>query len=645
MKALVSWFGLALLFVLFLAFNVFSGSMLTRGRIDLTQDKLYTLSQGTKNVLANLNDPVTLRFYFSKKLAADAATGVVAYAQRVRELLEEYVANSRGKVTLEVADPEPFSETEDKAVEYGLKGVPATAGGEMLYFGLAGTGAGTSEDQVIAFFQPDKEDSLEYEITKLVYNLSNPKKKVIGVLSTLEMDGNPMARMMNPRARPQEPWVALEYLRQTFDVKVIPPTAEELEKDLEVLVLVHPQNLSQGMLYSIDQFVLGGGKVIAFADPFCVSQQVPEDPQNPMKSLTADRSSWIGVLGDAWGIEMSKDDIAADRDLALRVPTGQGQPPADSVVFIGMKREKEGLDKSDFTTSQLKSMNIAYAGVLRKKDGATTTVTPLIETTKNSMRVEKSKVQFQASPAELLESFHASGEKLILAARINGPARTAFPEGKPQPPSDAPDMAKPADTTEPLKESKGPINVIVVSDADLLADGLWVNVQNFFGQRLAQPFADNGAFLVNAVDNLSGSNDLISLRSRGKSQRPFDKVVEIRREAEGKFRQKEKDLEAKLRDNDEKISKLVGNPDANGTVIMTPEIQAELDKRREERIQTRKELRKVKHDLQSEIDDLKTGLLWKVAFLVPLVVLAIGIAVWLIKKEKMKSARASALAG
>jgi ABC-type uncharacterized transport system involved in gliding motility auxiliary subunit len=616
MKALVSWFGLALVLVLFLAFNVFSGTMLTRGRIDLTENKLYTLSQGTKNVLANLNDPVTLRFYFSKKLAAEAATGVVAYAQRVRELLEEYVANAHGKITLEVADPEPFSETEDKAVQYGLKGVPANAGGENLYFGLAGTGAGTAEDQAIPFFQPDKEDSLEYEITKLVFNLSNPKKKVIGLLTTLPMDGDPMARMMNPRAKPQEPWVALEYLRQTFDVKVIPPTAEELEKDLDVLVIVHPQNLSQGMLYSIDQFVLGGGKVVAFLDPFCMMQPVPEDPQNPMKSMMADRGSSLGVLGDAWGIEMSKDDIAADKDLALRVPSGQGQPPVDSVVFIGFKKEKEGLDKTDFTTSQLKSMNVAYAGILRKKDGATTTVTPLIETTTDSMRIEKSKVQFQSSPAELLESFHSSGEKLMLAARINGPAKTAFPEGKPKAATEPSDAPTPPPAADSLKESKGPINVVVVADADMLADGLWVSVQNFFNQRIAQPFADNGAFLVNVVDNLSGSNDLISLRSRGRSLRPFDKVVEIRREAESKYRQKEKDLEAKLRDTEEKISKLAGNPDQNGTVIRTPEIQAEIERFRDDRDQTRKELRKVKHDLQSEIDDLKTSLLWKVAFLV-----------------------------
>lgn len=639
MKAFVSWFGLALVAVVFLGFNVLTGALVTRGRVDLTTDKLYTLSQGTKNVLSNLQDPISLRFYFSKKIAADSAPGVMTYAQRVRELLEEYVAHSGGKITLEVADPEPYSEIEEKAVGYGLKGVPATASGEMLYFGLAGTSAGSSEDQAIEFFQPDKEDSLEYDVTKLVYNLSNPKKKVIGLLSSLPMDGDPMARLMNPRAR-QEPWVALEYLRQTFDVKVIPPTSDTLEKGLDVLVVVHPQNLTTAMLYSIDQYVLGGGKVIAFIDPYCASQQVRDDPQNPMASMMADRGSSLGVLGDAWGIEMSKDEIAADKDLALRVNSGNGQP-IESIVFLGMRKDKEGLDKTDFVTSQLKTLNIGFGGILKKKDGATTTVTPIIQTTTNSMRIEKTKVQFQSSPQELLESFHSSGERLILAARISGPAKTAFPEGKPKPATDAPDTTAAEDS---LKESKGPINVVVVADADMLSDDMWVRVQNFFGQRIAQPLADNGALLVNAVDNLSGSNDLISLRSRGRSQRPFDKVIDLRREAEGKFRQKEKDLEAKLKDIAERINKLQGNTDSDGALILTPEAQAEIEKFRDEQLATKAELRKVKHDLNADIESLKWSLVWKVVLLVPIVVLLAGIVVWVVRRNKMKTARAHALA-
>jgi len=640
----MSWGGLALVVVLFLAFNVLTGTTLTRGRLDLTENKLFTLSAGTKSVLAKVKDPISLRYYFSKKLAADQAPGVVSYAQRVRELLEEYVSHSGGKVKLEVADPEPYSEIEERAVQYGLKGVPASAGGEMLYFGLAGTSANSVEDQVIPFFQPDKEDSLEYDITKLVYNLSNPKKKTIGLITVLPMDGDPMARMMNPRARPQEPWVALEQLRQTFDVKIIPTSAQKLEDNLDVLVIVHPQNLPPNLLYSIDQFVLNGGNVVAFVDPYCMAQQIPEDPQNPMKAMTADRSSSLGVLGEAWGIELTKDDVAGDKDLALKVSGGQGQMPVDSVVYIGLRQDKDVLDKSDFTTAQLKSLYIGFAGVLRKKDGATTTITPLFQTTKNSMRIEKSKIQFQASAAELLESFVSGGEKMMLAARINGPAKTAFPGGKPSAPEEASDAPTPLVPPEQLLESKGPINVIVVADADMLADDMWVRIQNFLGQRIASPMADNGAFLVNAVDNMSGSNDLISLRSRGRSLRPFDVVADLRRDAEGKFRQKEKDLEAKLRDAEDKITKLQGNTEANGAVILSTEQLAEIEKFKDERLKTRTELRRVKHDLQKDIDSLKGKLVAAVGFLVPLVVLALGAIVWQVRRSKMKAARERALA-
>jgi len=644
MKSLMSWGGLALVLVLFVAFNVFSGTALTRGRFDLTENKLYTLSDGTKNVLANLDAPITLRFYFSKKLAGDEAQGIVSYAQRVRELLDEYVSHSRGKITLEVADPEPYSETEEKAVAYGLKGVP-TNGGDNLYFGLAGSSAKSPEDQVIEFFSPEKEESLEYDLTRLVYSLATSKKKVIGVLTTLPMDGDPMARMMNPRARPEEPWVALEQLRQTFEVKMIPPTSDKLDADLDVLVLVHPQNLSLPLQYAIDQFVLGGGKVLAFVDPYCESQQVRNDPQNPMQAMMADRSSSLGVLGDAWGIELEKDQLAADKDLAIRMPAGQGQPPIDYVVYLALRGDKEGFNKEDFTTSQLKRLHLVYAGILRKKDGATTTVTPLLETSKNSMRVEKSKVQFQTPPSELLETFQSTGTKLMLAARISGPAKTAFPDGKPKPATETTPPPTPEVEVPALKESKGPINVVVVADADILADGLWVQVQNVFGMRMAQAFADNGAFLVNSVENLSGSNDLISLRSRGRSVRPFDRVVELRREAESRNRQKEADIKVKRNEAQEKIDKLRGNDDSRSATILTPEVKAEVEKWREELQKTNKEMNRIQFDSRKDIRALKSNLVAANGFAVPVVVLLIGIVVWLTRRAKMKTAREQALKG
>jgi ABC-type uncharacterized transport system involved in gliding motility auxiliary subunit len=561
----------------------------------------------------------------------------------VRDLHDEYVSHAHGKLTLVVADPEPFTPTEEEATSAGLSGIPlpSSASGEMIYFGLAGSNS-TGQEEVIPFFSPEREESLEYDITKIVYNLAHPKKKVVGVITTLPMDGNPMARMMNPRAQPEDPWVVLDQLRDGFEVKMIQPTAEELDKDLDVLVIVHPQNLSNPLLYAIDQYVLGGGKVVAFIDPYCEAQEVHSDPQNPMAAMMADRSSSLGVLGDAWGIEMVKDQLAGDKDLALGVNMGNGQP-VDYIVYLGLTKEKKSFDDKDFTTTDLQRVNLAFAGVLRAKEGATTTISPLMHTTKSSMQVPKSKIQFQTAPSELLSSFQSAGEEMMLAARITGPAKTAFPDGKPKSATDKPDAPTPLKPEESLKESKGPINVIVVSDVDMLTDRLWVQVQKLFGQRLTRKLADNGSLLVNAVDNLSGSNDLISLRSRGRSQRPFDKVVELRRDATAKFQQKQDDFEAKLRDTEKKLNDLQGNKDAGSALIMSPEQNEEIKRLRDEKSKTRKELRNVQLELNTDQQSLKNDLVLINGFSVPVLVLIAGVLVWYVRRGKMQTAREASL--
>jgi ABC-type uncharacterized transport system involved in gliding motility auxiliary subunit len=623
MKYLISSTGLLIAAVLFLAVNVLSSSAVKSARVDLTEHKLYTLSDGTRSVLKNLQEPVTLRFYFSKKLAGDAP-GLQSYAQRVQELLEEYVAHSGGKLKLEVADPEPFSEEEDRAVGFGLKGVPATASGELLYFGLAATNT-TDQEETIPFFQESKEESLEYDITKIVYNLANPKKRVVGLLTKLPMEGNPMEQMRNPNAAPQS-WFIVDQIQQMFDVRTVQPTSVKIDPDIDVLMIVHPQELAPQTLYAIDQYVLGGGKVLAFLDPQCEGQDVRPDPQNPMAAMMANRSSDLGPLLGAWGLEMSTDELAGDRDIALRV-NFQNQA-VDYLVYIGPRQQKDNFAKDDFVTAQLDTINMATVGILKKKDGATETVTPLIQTTANSMKIPKSQVQFGPDPKRMLESFVSGKEKLMIAARVNGPAKTAYPEGKPKPPDAPKDEKTPADDPAQLKESKGPINVIVVADADMLQDQFWTRTQNFFGQKIAIPTAGNSDFVINAIDNLSGSNDLITLRSRGRFNRPFDKVIEIRKVAETSFHQKEKELEDKLADTEKKISDLQSSKDSKSSAILSPEQQKEIERFRDDKLQTRKELRRVKHDMQKDIESLGTTLKFVNIGLMPLLVIlaAIGVA-------------------
>lgn len=621
MKNLISTTGLLIAVVLFLAVNIFSETAVKSARADLTENKLYTLSDGTRSVLKNLQEPVTLRFYFSKKLAGEAP-GLQSYAQRVQELLEEYVAHAGGKLKLEVADPEPFSEEEDRAVGYGLKGIPATASGELLYFGLAATNL-TDQEETIPFFQETKEESLEYDITKIVYNLANPKKKVVGLLTKLPMEGNPMERMRNPNADVQ-PWFVVDQIQQMFELRTVAPTSAKIDADIDVLMIVHPQGLGPETLYAIDQYVLGGGKVLAFLDPHCEGQEVRPDPQNPMAAMMANRSSDLGPLLGAWGLEMSTEEMAGDRDVALRV-NFQNQA-VDYLVYLGLRKQKENLAKDDFVTAQLDTLNLATVGILKKKDGATETVTPLLQTSANSMRIQKSMVQFGPDPKRMLESFVSGKEKLMLAARVNGPAKTAYPDGQPK----AHEEGSPPPAADPnqLKESKGPINVIVVADADLLQDQFWTRTQNFFGQRIAVPTAGNADFTINAIDNLSGSNDLITLRSRGRFNRPFDKVLEIRKAAETSFHQKEKELEDKLADTEKKIADLQTSKDNKSSAILSPEQQKAIEGFRDEKVKTRKELRKVKHEMQKDIESLGTTLKFVNIGLMPALVIlaAIGIA-------------------
>lgn len=615
MKLFMSLGGLALALVVFFLFNLVCNTALRSTRVDLTEDGLYTLSDGSKSLLGKLEEPVKLKFYFSKKLATENGA-LVNYADRVRELLEEFVAHAQGKLSLEVYDPEPFSEEEDRALGYGLTGVPVNAGGEKLYFGLAATGT-TDQEDTIPFFQQQKEESLEYDVTRLIYNLSNPKKKVVGLITKLPLEGDPMERMRNPRAEPDE-WLILQQIRGQFELRTLSDGVDKIEDGVDVLLVVHPQQLAEQTLYAIDQFVLGGGKALVFIDPHCEVQQVRQDPQNPLQGMMADKSSTLGAVLDAWGLEMKPEEIAGDRDTALRVGTGGGGS-AEYLVWLGLSKDKGNFATSDFVTGELNTMNIASAGILTKKDGATTEITPLIETTKQSQRVPKSSIQFGPDPARLMQSFISGDEKLMLAARISGPAKTAFPNGSPKPAEPPADGAPAPEKAPSLSESKGPINVIVVADADMLHNEFWVKIQNFLGiQKIATPVADNCSFLMNALDNLSGSNDLISLRSRGKYQRPFDTVVALQKEADQRIGARRKELENTLKTTEEKINEMQrGKEGTSAEFILTPEQEAEIAKWEDEKLKTRKELRRVQHDLLKDVDSLGTRVLLTNAFAVP----------------------------
>lgn len=604
--------GLLLGLCLFVAVNIVASATLTSMRLDLTQSKLYTLSQGTRNILAGLEEPVTLRFYFSAKTFSDIPQ-LSTYGRRVRDMLEEYVAQADGKLRLAIVDPEPFSEAEDQAVAFGMQQVPVSQTGEMGYFGLYGTNT-TDDEEVIPFFQPGREQSLEYDLTKLISTLASPKKRVVGVMSSLPVFG---------QAPPGAPagagaWGVIQLLNESFETRPIDPESTVIDPDVDTLVLIHPKRLSERTLYAIDQFVLHGGKAVVFVDPLSEEDPVQPDPASPM--IMPERNSDLPRLFTKWGVKLVDKKIVSEPAAAIRIQFTGSRGPQEVEYAPWLRLTEQHLNRDDFVTNELSVFNVGTAGVLEALPEAGTTLTPLVFTSEASMLYERDAILFQRDPARLLELFKPEGVSRVIAARITGPAATAFPEGKPK---DETDMA---DDPDFVSTSVGPINVIVVADTDLLADRFWLRFQNQLGQRIPQPLADNANFLVNALDNLGGNDDLISLRSRAEYARPFDRVDGIRKEAENRFREQERALQQKLEETERKIAELQQSRGEAGDMLLSPEQRAEIDAFREEQVRTRRELRGVQHDLKKDIERLGSQVKFANIGLVPILIAVIALA-------------------
>ncbi len=620
---ILSGAGILIAIVLFLAANILAHIIFKSARFDLTDNNLYTLSQGTKNIIREFDEPITLRFFFSEKLA----TGIPQlsnYAKRVRELLEEYAYESNGKVRLIVIDPEPFTDDEDKAVEFGLQGVPIDSAGSIAYFGLVGTNA-VDNNEVIPFFQMEKEASLEYDVTKLVYKLGNPKKKVIGLLSTLPIQGKGGASPFMPGPANKE-WTIINQLRLLFDIRTLATDIAKIPAEVDVLMLVHPKELGDKTLFAIDQFILGGGHALIFVDSHAESDIPAPDPQNPMAAAMAAKNSDLKKLFDKWGIELVPGMLAGDIDIAARVNISTGLRPQAVDYVLWLQLNDSNISKDDFVTSDLKQINMGTSGYFKKLAEHKTQITAILATGKNAMSIPEASIKFRPDPGALIDNYKAGNEKLMLAARINGPVDTAFPDGPPN-----------AETFDGnvLKKSQDPVNIIVVADTDMLEDKFWVSVQDFFGQQIAVPRANNGAFVANAIENLGGSNDLITLRSRGDFSRPFEKVKEIQREAEKRFRSQEKLLVAKLKDTEQKIQDLQRQKGAGQALIMSPEQEQAIEKFQNDKRKTRKELRNVQHELRRDIETLGTRLKIINIGLIPLLIVIFAIALSVYRHKQL----------
>jgi ABC-type uncharacterized transport system involved in gliding motility auxiliary subunit len=571
--------NLFLIVVVFFALVFVNNQLLSPLRLDLTENQVYSLSQGSKQVLKEIDEPINLYFFFSDK-ASKNMTSLRNYANRVESLLTEYETFAKGKLKLQVLDPQAFSEQEDQADQFGLTAANIGVAGEAIYMGLAATNA-IDEQEVIAFFDPQKEGFLEYEISKLIYQLSEPKPVNVTLITDIAIKGgqNPMTGQVDPA------WTFLTQLEQLYKVEQLSSEATSVPDDTDVLLLVHPKEYTDALLFAIDQFALSGGKILAFLDAHNESDPIAM-MAGPMPS---GNSSNLRRLLSAWGVEFDSDNVLLDAMAGLDIRTQDGGVTRH-FGFVGFTSDQ--LDREDLLTSNLEVINGASFGVFKKIADAETTWLPLIQSTQNSDLMNTGTYVLTQDPEELAKAYQSNDQSYVLAARLSGQSNSAFEQ-----------VPQGAEQTA-IITSTDKLNVILVGDTDMLADRFWVQQSNFFGQTIYTPFANNGDFITNAVENLGGSDALISIRSRGVFSRSFSRVDELTVIAEQKFRDQELILQQQLDDTEQQLLELQNQQVEGGALVINPEQQLAIDEFMQKKVTIRKSLRDVRHQLDKDIESL-----------------------------------------
>ena len=603
--------ALLLLAIIFVSLNLFATVSFRAARLDLTEHSLFTLSEGTRNILSRLDEPVTVKFYYSQKLASEQP-GLRVYAERVRDMLEEMASAANGMLQLQVIDPEPFSEMEDQAVAQGLVARPIEAG-EIIYFGLVGTNR-VDRVEVIPFFADERQEYLEYDLARLVHNLSLPEKPVLGIISNLPLDTGAGGILAAMRGQSQ-PFLIYAELTDRFEGEFVQADTVRIASNIDVLLLAHPRPLSEVQAYAIDQFVMRGGRVLAFLDPQSEVSLTAGPNGEPLKGYS-EQSSLPRLLG-AWGVSMDTDAIVADRQRAQRVAAGRDARRAltDYILWMGLTSEE--MNGDDLITANIDRLNLGTVGALFPTPDATTTLTPLVSSSDDASLMSRDYVLTAPTPDALLRAFEPGKAPYVIAARLSGPIATAFPDGPIG--ENSKGQSARANNHQTLNEAA---NIVVFADSDFFDDRFWVSEQNYLGQRFGVPIADNGKFLLNAVENMMGSNDLISLRGRERVARPFTRVQTLRKAAEQEYLEEEENLLVRIEAAQAELNKLeqggAGLADANAAA---KQYRAEL-------VVARKALRRVQGDLRREIDQLEANITWANIIIMPLFIglVALGLA-------------------
>jgi ABC-type uncharacterized transport system involved in gliding motility auxiliary subunit len=625
---LLSAAGLVLLALILVAAN-FAASE-ANVRLDCSQDRLNTLSNGTVKMLKGLKAPVTVKFYYSAS-QAQMPVPLKNYAARVEGLLKEYKRVAGGKLILEALDPKPDSDAEESAAANGVEG-QSLPNGDSAYLGLAINCL--DQSFAIPFLSPERENFLEYDLSSAISRVSRDGKPVLGLISSLPVSGKqaPMVMMGGPRQQ-EPPWLFYTELKKDYEIRDLGPVFSEIPDEIKTLLVIHPKNLSDSQLYALDQFVLRGGRLVAFVDPLSVVDAKSAAGGN-MFSMPSTSSTLGDKLLGAWGVKFDAEKAVADLKLATKLRGGGGEVQRDA-SWLSIAAAQ--LDKKDPATAQLDSLLMVVAGAFSCETPEGLKKSVLISSSDDSCMVSKFVAQMGGDA--IAREFKSDKTVKSLAIRLDGKFKSAFPDGDPSAVKDAKKDAKKPEESKGLKASSKDGSVILVGDVDMLYDAFNSRVQNLFGQSYAVPLNDNVSLLLNAIGALSGDDVLLDLRSRGVKKRPFEVVDAMLANAEKSYRERIKSLETELADAQRSISELRKSKGdvSSQKFIMSPEVKASIEKFRKQELETRAQLKEIRKSLRSEIDSLEMKIKWANMALMPALVALVGIAIGVIRKWRAKA--------
>ncbi|MBN2539407.1 MAG: Gldg family protein [Deltaproteobacteria bacterium] len=612
-EILVSTTGLAILFVILILVNVIFSY--TNLRLDTTEDSIYSLSQGSKNILSQVIEPVTVKFFWNRS-DRNFPQNLRIYAKQVRDFLTEYEYAAKGRLTVEEYDPRVDSDEEEWAQKYGLQGLQNATGG-TIYCGLVFMAA--DREEKIAFLNPGRGELLEYDITRTIHSLQSTKKKVLGIISSLPVFGEFKA------GQPPKPWFFVSELQKTYEVREIDPDVKLVDPEIDLLLIIHPKEIAPKLQYAVDQYVLSGRNMMVFVDQNSIVDAGAFEESKPMSPPISN----LPTIFDTWGVSMDVYKVVADFGHGTKVR--KGNMIDEDPLLVTARRDL--FNQQSKVTSQLETLLFGTAGNLKKSSGSPYEFTPLVQSGGDAALIPI--IDMNSGTAIIRKKFAPTGERFNLVVQVRGAFKSAFPDGSPS------DERSPADEKDQIKDKHLAVGVktstiIIIADVDMLSDRFFLSTNGYMGQQVSRMFNDNFNFVANACENLTGSEDMTAIRSRGKFQRPFTKVLALQKKARDRWSLKEQTLAKRAEEGNRKLRELEMQKDSSQKLILSPEQIAEIERFREQKRTIDGELKQVRKNLRSDIETLGTTLKAINIFLIPLCVSLAGLVFALYRKRRMK---------